>query len=207
MESQSLLWFGLSCKAGLQKARGRGSPDSKPAETEGRNRGSASVFASGRGSFPKVTGAGPGGERLRALAVLQMAGKGWEGTVSFACRVFLSLKIKSGKSTKQMGKVPPSAGARCGGTPVCLFSGFRKHVVCHWPNDQPFLCFPSLALQDLWSHIASLLCIYRISQVASGSCRDGAGVELPPSVAHPPTPALQRRAGKAKLCRSCSRLC
>lgn len=29
----------------------------------------------------------------------------------------------------------------------------------------------------------------------------------PPSVAHPPTPALQRRAGKAKFCRSCRRLC
>lgn len=119
--------------------------------------------------------------------------------MSFACRVFLSLKIKSGKSTKQMGKVPPSAGARCRGTLVCLFSGFRKHVVCHWPNYQPFLCFPSLALQDLWFHIASLLCIRGISQVATGSRRDGAGVEEPPQRSPSSYPSTAAKGRKSKV--------
>lgn len=108
-------------------------------------------------------------------------GLGGNGVICLLGVFICLLRSKVGKAPSQVGKVPPSAGASCRGTPACLFSGFRKHVVRHWPNYQPFLCFPSLALQDLWSHIASLLCIHGISQVASESCRNSAGVEEPPA--------------------------
>jgi len=122
-------------------------------------------------------------------------GLGGNSGICLLCFSFCLLRSKGGKAPSQVGKVPPSTGASCRGTPVCLSSGFRKRVIFPWPNDQPFLCFPSPALQGLWSQVASLMCIHGVSQVASGKCRNSAGVEGPPLY---PTllPTVAEKAGK-----------
>lgn len=136
-----------------------------------------------RGAVTCRPHAADGGEGLGGNSVICLLGV-------FICL----LRSKVGKTPSQVGNVPPSAGASCRGIPVCLFSGFRKRVVFPWPNYQPFLCFLSTALKDLWFQVASLMCIHGISQVASDSCRSSAGVEEPPAC---PT-LLPRRCSKGQ---------
>lgn len=151
----------------------------------------------------------PGGHGCRpwrgAVTCPRCAADGREWCHLLVGCFYLSLKIKSGKTTKQVGKVLPSAGAICREILVCLFSGFRKHVVCHWSNYPPFLCFSSLALQNLWSHITSScgsMEFLRWPQIAAEIVPEWKR----PQCITPPTAAPWQSTRKTRLYRPCRRL-